>query len=47
VLVADHDAPALIVGKTIGSLMIMDGPDKWFKLSRISRRPVKGCLPTP
>jgi hypothetical protein len=35
-LAADHDGVALIVAKTIGSLMIEDGPEKWFKLSRIS-----------
>ena len=35
-LVADHDGTALIVAKTVGSLMFEDGPDMWFKLSRIS-----------
>jgi hypothetical protein len=35
-LAADHDGTALLVAKTIGSLMIEDGPDMWFKLSRIS-----------
>jgi hypothetical protein len=35
-LAADHDGTALIVAKTVGSLMIEDGPDMWFKLSRIS-----------
>jgi hypothetical protein len=34
-LAADHDGPALIVAKTVGSLMIEDGPSAWFKLSRI------------
>jgi hypothetical protein len=33
-LAADHDGVALIVAKTIGSLMIEDGADEWFKLSR-------------
>jgi hypothetical protein len=35
-LSADHDGTALIIAKTIGSMMIEDGPDKWFRLSRIS-----------
>jgi hypothetical protein len=35
-LAADHDGRALIVAKTIGSLMIEDGPRSWFKLRRIS-----------
>jgi hypothetical protein len=35
-LAADHDGVALIVAKTVGSLMIEDGPDMWFKLRRIS-----------
>jgi hypothetical protein len=35
-LAADHDGPALIVAKTVGSLMFENGPDMWFKLSRIS-----------
>jgi hypothetical protein len=35
-LAADHDGVALIVAKTVGSLMIEEGPDLWFKLSRIS-----------
>jgi hypothetical protein len=35
-LAADHDGAALIVGKTVGSLMIVDGQNMWFKLSRIS-----------
>jgi hypothetical protein len=34
-LAADHDGTALIVAKTIGSLMIEDGLGAWFKLSRI------------
>jgi hypothetical protein len=34
-LAADHDGTALIVAKTVGSLMIEDGPGAWFKLSRI------------
>ena len=34
-LAADHDGAALIVAKTVGSLMIEDGQDMWFKLSRI------------
>jgi hypothetical protein len=34
-LASDHDGVALIVAKTVGSLMIEDGPDMWFKLSRI------------
>jgi hypothetical protein len=34
-LAADHDGAALIVAKTVGSLMIEDGPGAWFKLSRI------------
>jgi hypothetical protein len=35
-LVTDYDGTALIVAKTIGSLMIEDGPRSWFKLRRIS-----------
>jgi hypothetical protein len=35
-LAADHGGTALIVAKTVGSLIIEDGPDMWFKLSRIS-----------
>jgi hypothetical protein len=35
-LAADHDGVALIVAKTVGSLMIEDGPKMWFKLNRIS-----------
>ena len=35
-LAADHDRTALIIAKTVGSLMIEDGPDEWFRLSRIS-----------
>jgi hypothetical protein len=35
-LAADHDGRALIVAKTIGSLMIEYGPRSWFKLRRIS-----------
>jgi hypothetical protein len=35
-LAADHDGAALIVAKTVGSLMIEDGQDMLFKLSRIS-----------
>jgi hypothetical protein len=34
-LAADHDGAALIVAKTVGSLLIEDGPCAWFKLSRI------------
>jgi hypothetical protein len=34
-LATDHDGAALIVAKTVGSLMIEDGPQAWFKLSRI------------
>jgi hypothetical protein len=34
-LAADHDGTALIVAKTVGSLLIEDGPGAWFKLSRI------------
>jgi hypothetical protein len=34
-LVADHDGTALIVAKTVGSLIVEDGRDGWFKLSRI------------
>jgi hypothetical protein len=32
---ADHDGTALIVAKTVGSLLIENGPRAWFKLSRI------------
>jgi hypothetical protein len=32
----DHDGTALIVAKTVGSLMFEDGAEVWFKLSRIS-----------
>jgi hypothetical protein len=35
-LAADHDGVALIVAKTVGSLMIEDGLEMWFKLNRIS-----------
>jgi hypothetical protein len=35
-LAADHDGVAFIVAKTVGSLMIEDGPEMWFKLNRIS-----------
>jgi hypothetical protein len=35
-LAADHDGPALVVAKAVGSLMFEDGPGMWFKLSRIS-----------
>jgi hypothetical protein len=34
-LAADHRGPALMVAKTVGSLLIEDGPCAWFKLSRI------------
>jgi hypothetical protein len=34
-LAADHDGVALDVAKTVGSLMIEDAPETWFKLSRI------------
>jgi hypothetical protein len=34
-LAADHDGVALIVAKTVGSLMIEDGQESWFRLSRI------------
>jgi hypothetical protein len=34
-LAADHDGDALNVAKTVGSLMIEDGPEMWFKLNRI------------
>jgi hypothetical protein len=35
-LAADHVGVAFIVAKTVGSLMIEDGPEMWFKLNRIS-----------
>jgi hypothetical protein len=35
-LAADHEGAALIVAKTVGSLMIEDGPEMWFNLKRIS-----------
>ena len=35
-LAADHAGVALIVAKAVGSLMIEEGLDMWFKLSRIS-----------
>jgi len=35
-LAADHDGVSLVVAKTVASLMIVDGPDMWFRLSRIS-----------
>jgi hypothetical protein len=35
-LATDYDGTALIVAKTIGSLMIEDGPRSWFRLRRIS-----------
>jgi hypothetical protein len=35
-LAADHDGVALIVAKTVGSLMFEDGQDSWFQLRRIS-----------
>ena len=35
-LAADHDGVSLVVAKTVASLMIVDGPDRWFRLSRIS-----------
>jgi hypothetical protein len=35
-LAGDHDGAALLVAKTVGSLMFEDdGPDGWFRLSRI------------
>jgi hypothetical protein len=34
-LAGDHDGVALIVAKTVASLMILDGPDMRFGLTRI------------
>jgi hypothetical protein len=34
-LAADHGGTALIVAKTVGSLMFEEGAEVWFKLSRI------------
>jgi hypothetical protein len=34
-LAADHDGDALFVAKTVGSMMIEQGPGTWFRLSAI------------
>jgi hypothetical protein len=48
-LAADHDGAALIVAKTVGSLMFEDGPRAWYEaMSRVrrshSRRPSLGPI---